>query len=229
MTDRLGEVTVPSGTLTVLDPGVISFVLSGELDEVPVVRVSGLPRDRPLPVVGERIEGQWRWVAVACSDQEIASSERVGEVIVDFARLLFCDESNDRKWVHEDSIDGLADFVFWGRDAEELAAAIGAPAQGDGEFGWRDLSLDEAVRLGSAAEDETERRGWKLATDFRPHSHHWRALEEVRGSELEAGTIAVDDLLVCLFMTSWGDGVFPVFVDRDAAGEVARLRVQFVT
>jgi len=219
---------VPSGVLVILDPGVITFALSGEIDRVPTVKVSGVPRDRRLPVIGERCDGGWAWVGVVCSDAEVARSEPVGEIVVDFARLMFCDESNDQKWVHEDSIDGLADFVFWGRDAEELAAAIGAPGLDDGEYGWRDLSVEEAARRGAAAEELAQRNGWKLATDYRPHSHHWRALEDVRASELEAGTIAVDDLLVCVFMTSWGDGVWPVLVDRSADGEVVRVRVQFV-
>jgi hypothetical protein len=225
----LGEVTVPSGTLAVLDPGVIALALSGELEKVPTVKVGGLPRDRRLPVIGSRADRGWSWVGVVCSDASVAQSEPVGEIVVDFARLMFCDESNDQKWVHEDSIDGLADFVFWGRDAEELAAAIGAPALDEGEYGWCDVSVEEAVRVGSAAEQAKEQHGWKLATDYRPHSHHWRALAEVRASELEAGTIAVDDLLVCVFMTGWGDGVWPVIVDRSADGEVVRVRVQFVS
>jgi hypothetical protein len=31
----------------------------------------------------------------------------------------------------------------------------------------------------------------KFAHDFRPHSHHWRVMAEVRASEYEAATIEV--------------------------------------
>ena len=58
---------------------------------------------------------------------------------------------------------------------------------------------------------------WLLAIDFRPHSHHFHALAAARKSKHGAGTIDVGGAKVCLFFTSWGDGVFPVYLDLDAA------------
>lgn len=232
--ERLGEVTVPSGVLTILDPGHIGMYEAEDLEAVPAITIGDLPTDRPLAVWGERVaSGRWAscWdhVVIEIADGPAASSEEVGEAIVDHARLLLADESNSDKWVHSDCIDGKADFVFWGRDAARLAAAVGAPALGDDQFGWRDQDVDEVVRRGTEAEERKDAEGWKLATDFRPHSHHWQALELARASTTGSATIAVDDLRVCLFFTSWGDGVFPVTVETDGDGRPLRVRIQLCT
>lgn len=232
--ERMGEVTVPSGTLHVLDPGHIGMFENEEIAEVPAVIVENLPRDRALPVWGVRVgEGRWSalWdhVVIELRDAPVAGSVEIGTAMVDFARLLLADESNTEKWVHSDCIDGKADFVFWGRDAADLAAAIGAPALADGQFGWRDLDVDEIVERGRAAEALVAERGWKLATDFRPHSHHWALLEQARAAATESATIDVGDLRVCLFFTTWGEGMFAVFADLGADGTRVQIRIQLHT
>ncbi|HVV83447.1 MAG TPA: hypothetical protein VHE35_10265 [Kofleriaceae bacterium] len=224
--ERIGEVTVPSGTLHILDPGHIGMFEREELEEVPAISIDDLPRDRALAVWGEGAGDGPRYQAIVIevNDAPVVSTEEVGVAIVDFARLLLADESNADKWIHSEAIDGKADFLFWGRDAAALAAAIDAPAAGDGEYGWRDLAVDEAVRRGTEAEAKQEEHGWKLATDFRPHSHHWQALELARAAASQAATIDVEDLRVCLFFTG-GDGELPVLVDVAADGSPARIRI----
>ena len=68
-----------------------------------------------------------------------------------------------------------------------------------------------------------------LATDLRPHSHHFVALAAARQSKDGAGTIEVGGAKVCLFFTSWGDGVFPIYLDRDQHDRPVQLRVQLNT
>lgn len=232
--ETLGEVTVPSGTLVLVDPGTIGLWLNRQIERVPALTLDGLPTDRALAIVGVRVTegdyaGGWDHVAVAVSDAAIARREPIGELLVDFARVLVADKGCASAWVHDRSIDGLADFAFWGRDAEALAAATGAPALEDGQWGWTDLPVDEAIARGTAARELAAARGWKLATDYRPHSHHWQALALVRASPTESGTIDVGGLRVCLFMTSWGDGMFPVYADRDADGGLVQVRIQLWT
>src|SRR5687768_17657474 len=50
------------------------------------------------------------------SGSEIASSKKLGECSVDFARLACVDFAALDSWQHDESLDGKADVVFWGRD-----------------------------------------------------------------------------------------------------------------
>jgi hypothetical protein len=227
----LGCVRAPSGELAIFDVGILQLVPPDDLARW-VVKVS-VPADRELRVVGKRlgtddVAEYWDSVAVEVGDAPTTREEMVGEVTVDFARILMIDRVGFAAWEHEQSLDGKADFVFWGRDAEALAHALGAPAIAEG-FGWLDLDVDECIARGTRAEDLKAERGWKLATDFRPHSHHYLALAQLRATDTGSGTIEVGGAPACLFATSWGDGVFPVYVDRDAAGALVRVRVQLAT
>jgi hypothetical protein len=131
-------------------------------------------------------------------------------------------------WQHEDSLDGLADFVFWGRDAAALARTMKAPATGEG-YGWLDLPLAEAEAKALAADTIKAENRWLLAMDLRPHSHHFHALAAARKSPHGAGTIEVCGAQVCLFFTSWGDGVFPIYLDLDGKERPVQVRVQLAT
>ncbi|MEW5739186.1 MAG: hypothetical protein AB1938_09695 [Myxococcota bacterium] len=231
--EPLGEVTVQSGVLRIFDVGALALVASGQIAEVPDVRIDGLPVDRPLRVVGERIAegdlaGEWAAFRVLISDAAPAGSRRVGEVVVDYARVLFADSSVGQHWKHEEAIDGRADFVFWGRDAEALAKAVSAPRLDHGTFGWVDRPVDEVVAAGAKVEQVKATSGFKLATDFRPHSHHYQALAAARASPVGAASLDVGHLRVCLAFTGCGDGVFPVFAERDSTGSLCGVRVQLL-
>jgi len=118
--------------------------------------------------------GRWRCVWLECSsDGEVARHELAGIVAVDEARLMFIDVDALSLWQHEQPLDGRADFVFWGRDAERAAHAAGAAELGNGQWGWVDLPVREAVQRGIEVEELREQQGCQFATDFRPHSHHY--------------------------------------------------------
>ena len=72
------------------------------------------------------------------------------------------------------------------------------------------------------AESDVER---KLMVDFRPHSHHWQVMRQVRASETGSGTVEVGGARILFAQTSWGDGFFPVYADRDATGDLVAIRV----
>jgi hypothetical protein len=122
-------------------------------------------------------------------------------------------------------MDGKADFVFWGRDAAEAARQAKAPALGDGEFGWRNLPADQAARLGIAVEEQRQ-MGLRFATDFRPHSHHYYVMDQIRTTPTGSATLEVGGTRLCAFNTTWGDGCFPVFRDLDSQGALVRLRIE---
>jgi hypothetical protein len=95
---------------------------------------------------------------------------------------------------------------------------VGAERLGATERGWIDLPVAEAEeRLRQVKQVRTD-RGYKLAIDFRPYSHHWQLMQRVRASTTESGTVEIGAAELCGFMTSWGDGIFDVLAERDAGG-----------
>ena len=228
---QLGKITVPSGTLAVFDVGLVGYLPRPALEPA-LVKVA-VPADRALAVVGKRLgKGRfadcWDHVAVKLADGKVAASKKLGEAGVDFARLVCMDHGALDHWQHEDSLDGLADFVFWGRDAAQLAHAMNAKANKEG-YGWTNLKVADAEAKAVEAGNLKAAHHWLLATDFRPHSHHFHALAAARESRQGAGTIEVGGAKVCLFFTSWGDGVFPIFLDLDDRDRPLQIRVQLNT
>jgi len=159
-------------------------------------------------------------------------SVELGEVRVDWARLLFGDADALSAWRHDEPVDGLADVAFWGASEEAAAAEFAAPGLGEpgenGVKGWTGLSMPDAMRLAGALfdwKDADPRR--RLMVDFRPHSHHWQIMREVRASALEAGTVEVGGARVLCAMTGQGDGRLPVSAELDPTGRPVAVRVSF--
>jgi hypothetical protein len=138
---------------------------------------------------------------------------------------MFADADALGAWQHETPLDGLADYVFWGRDAAQVAERVGAMRQSDDQWGWVDLPAQEAAKRGLAVENLREKTAFKFAGDFRPHSHHYMVMKQVRATSTESGTIDVGGAKVCTFMTTWGDGFYQVSREMDAAGELVRISI----
>lgn len=217
------------------DEGGGGFLMFG----VPVVVVGEVPRDRHLPVFASRVDRgdgagpRWSEMSVRMSDGDgpVESSVLLGDVGVDRARVLFGDADALNVWQHDESVDGLADVAFWGAAAEEAAATFAAPELGepgeDGTRGWTGLTVAEAVEKALTLQSWKEQTGRRMMVDFRPHSHHWQVMRQVRASAVEAGTVDVGDARLLCAMTSWGDGYFPVWADLDTSGAVVAVRVSF--
>ncbi|GAA4572235.1 hypothetical protein GCM10023176_34720 [Micromonospora coerulea] len=164
------------------------------------------------------------------SDEPVVGIRHLGKIGVDWARLVFADADALSAWVHDDPIDGLADVVFWGRHETDIAAEFGATrtgTPGEDHYGWLNLPVAEAYAKAVALNDRRSTASdGKFAFDFRPHSHHWRVMADVRTSENEAATIDVGGASIMFAMTSVGDGSFPVYVELDAAGALAAIQVR---
>ncbi|MFI7430454.1 hypothetical protein ACIBPB_25980 [Micromonospora sp. NPDC049836] len=200
---------------------------------LPAVAVDGLPTTASVRVEARRSDGPWHgWseMILRVRDTPVATTADVGSVGVDAARLAFADADALTRWRHDEPLDGLADVAFWGAAAGAAAAEFSAhplAAAGDeGSYGWTNLPVRSALRRAMTIEAwknaEPSRR---MALDFRPHSHHWQVMQQVRASDNETGTITIDDAQILFAMTSWGDGVFPAYADRDAAGDLVSLRI----
>jgi hypothetical protein len=249
--EHLGEISCASGTLVVVDMGLLGAWTPEHGERVDravrgdrrtgvvrfagvwAVAVGGLPPNM-LRVCGTRVRvGRyrdcWHHVEVRVRAGDVAATEPAGDVGVDWARLAFADAASLGEWTHETALDGKSDFVFWGRDAAAIAQATAAPDLGNGQYGWIGRPIAQAVELGIAVERYRDAGSFVLGTDFRPHSHHYSMMEQVRASETESGTLDIGDSKMCAFMTTWGDGVFPVELDRDAKGDVLSVRVVLAT
>jgi len=230
--ERIDRVPHLTRALTVLDVGDGAGVVP--YAGLWAVVVAGLPRNRPLPVVGvhlppdHRFQGRWRSVDVVVDPHAlIESTERIRAVMVDHGQGLFADVeamSGFRMW---QSLDGLADLVFWGADARAVAAELGAASLGDEEgrqlYGWRDVPMADIGAHGRALSARLQTA--RAAMDYRPHCNLERLNQQIRASERRSGVIDLGDAKVCGFDNRWGDGAFDVLVDRDEGGRVARVRL----
>eukprot|EP00300_Choanocystis_sp_HF-7_P029300 c35966_g1_i1.p1 GENE.c35966_g1_i1~~c35966_g1_i1.p1 ORF type:complete len:368 (+),score=63.72 c35966_g1_i1:69-1106(+) len=203
---------------------------------VRVVAVQTAGGAGPLRVIGERCGVEpyarcWKWVALEVAPGEAVASVCAGTVAVDKARLMFVDLDAVGSWEHHQPTDGLADFVFWGRDAAAAAARFGAPELRDeaGVFGFLDLTLKQVVQVGGEIEAAVDAGKYRMRTDFRPHSHHYHILKQMRSTATESGSIELAGSRTCAFFTTWGDGFFPVFRDFDASGALLRVRIELGT
>ena len=197
------------------------------------VAVGNIPKDRELNVVATKMpdkefEENWQNVSVIVAEGEIANSVQVGCCTVDWARLIFADLDSLAHWKHEETLDGKADFVFWGRDAKLVATKYDAPEIAEGNYGWKDKPVDEVVAIGEKIENESNSNpDLKFATDFRPHSHHYLMMEQLRNSDTDSGVLSINnDDTACAFHTLWGDGFFPVLCDIDSKGKILQVRVE---
>jgi hypothetical protein len=192
--------------------------------------VGGVPTSLALRVLGVRAGAdtdRWKRVVIEClPNVQPARSERVGFVGVDYARLLIADVDALAGWKHEESCDGMADYVFWGRDAERTASALNVPNLPDGEFGWLNLPVAAAEERGIAVQEYRDRSSLKFAVDFRPHSDHWRVMTPTRKSKTESASVDLAGVQICNFMTTWGDGVFEVRRDLSESGELVAIRIE---
>lgn len=229
--EKLGEVTAPSGKLAIFDVGLFPYLPRATLE--PALVIAAVPVKKALPVFGRRVGvGRfakcWDHVAVRLSAEPVAHTKKLGEAGVDFARLMLIDHTALDAWVHEDSLDGKADLMFWGRDAALAARRITAPATVEG-YGWTNLTVAAATAKWDQLERVKAENHWLLASDLRPHSHHFHVLAAARASNQGAGAISVGGAEALLFFTSWGDGVFPIFLDSDADDRPVQIRIQLAT
>jgi hypothetical protein len=197
------------------------------------VAVAGLPPGVRMPVVGTRAAGndeQWHEVTLEIQpNAPAAHREKIGTVMVDCARLMFADvDALGTMWSENEVPDGLADFAFWGLHAEGVARHFNAPPLGDGQFGWKNLPIQEAASRGEAIEQvKVNDPNVKFATDFRPHTQSWQLLEHIRAAPTESAVLDLGPARVTGFMTTWGDGEFTVYRDLDPQGRPVRVGVVF--
>jgi hypothetical protein len=231
LTEALGYVTCPSGKLAIFDIGLVGFLPRHALE--PMIVTCDVPTDRALPLTGTRVAAGefadcWDHLTIELAPGPSHNATKLGDAAVDFARLVCVDKAALSSWHHDESLDGKADVIFWGRDDAQLAKALKAPRTSEG-YGWSDLTIDNAESKVFEAEILKAEFNWMLNVDYRPHSHHFLALAAARAHPAGAGQLELAKTQMMLVFTTWGDGVFPVYLERDADHQPVRIRIQLAT
>lgn len=250
----IGHVDVTSGTLLVFDFGLIGVfeekgsakaqtVAAFEMGQTELaihgyvtgVAVRGLTPGR-YPISCDRLDdgdfaGLRRSITIdfASAGKKAARTIELGNVFVDCARIGVFDVSAIDAWNHVSPTDGRADIVFWGLHGAEVATRFEAPQLPDGNYGFVDRPVDEAIAVAEKLRVLRETGELRFAFDFRPHTDDFFLLREIRTSAAEAGTIAVGGQTVCGLMTTWGDGLFPATLEVDENDTPLRCMVTFAT
>ncbi len=195
------------------------------------VAVGQLPRDRSFPIHGipmpkGEFAGRWRSIDVVIDPRaRVARSITTQGVMVEHGQFICSDLEafgDFRMW---QSQDGLADFVFWGQDAEALAREFAAPRLDDSLFGWTNVPEQDIGRLAQPVQETVDRQALKVGVDYRPHCNLEKLNSQIRDSELRAGQLVLRGAKVCGFDNRWGDGIFEVIRDLDSSGRVVRVRL----
>ena len=227
----LGEITVPSGQLGIFDIGLFGYLPLPALE--PAIVKATVPTDRPLTVCGRKVghgrfAERWDHVSITLGENVAVATKKLGEAGVDHAHLALMDLALLEHWQHEDSLDGKADVIFSGRDERLLASAMVAPRSTDG-YGWVDLPLAAAEAKADVAARKKAENRWLLNIELRPHTHHFQALAALRANRFNAGTLELAGAKLMLFLTGWGQGVAPIYLDLDQANQPVRIRIQLAT
>lgn len=190
---------------------------------------------RDLEVIGEafargEFRGRFAHVDVVLDrDAAIVDTTTVQGVMVDHGQLLVSGLAALGRFRMWQSLDGLADFVFWGPDAEALAEDVGAARLGGELFGWLDVSIDEVGGVAQPCQERVERESLRVRVDYRPHCNLGRMNAAMRASDRDAAELELDGDRIVGFGNRWGDGVFAVSRCSDASGRCIRIRIELGT
>jgi hypothetical protein len=252
-TEALGHVDVRSGILALFDFGLIGnwadppqgaahtarqALARGqyyfEHEGIGGVAVPHLPPGRyPVSCVritGGEFNGLRQAVMVdLVPNPQAARTIELGKIPVDEARIGIFDLDAIAHWNDDVPVDGLADVVFWGLHQNEVAQRYRAPHLGEEGFGFVNMPVVQAEAFARELDGLRQSGQFRFAFDFRPHSHPFHILAQMRHSPSESGVLDVGGAAVCGLFTTWGDGVFPVLLDLDAQNRPIRCGIFFAT
>lgn len=199
------------------------------------VAVGGLPSDRGLklrgvPMPKGEFSGRWSSIdLVVDGAAKVVRSETVAGVMVDHGQLLFAGLEPLGRFRMWQSLDGLADYVFSGRDAPALAKALGASDLGNGDFGWKDVPMEAIGEKATLTQERIEKEQLAVGVDYRPHCNLERLNAQLRVSAEDVGSLELAGARAVGCGNRWGDGIFSVSRHFDAKGRVVLIRVELGT
>ncbi len=179
---------------------------------------------------GEEFAGRWYSIDLVIDEgAKISDKETVEGVMVDYGQLMLSGLGplgHFRMW---ESLDGLADFVFKGRDAEALAKEMKANNLGDGHYGWKDLPDESISSKAQPVQQRIDAENLAINVDYRPHCNLEKLNAQIRDGEGRTAQIVLDGNNVVGFDNRWGDGIFALSRCLDRNNEVVRIRIELGT
>jgi hypothetical protein len=205
--------------------GVVTFngmwaVVVGNLQPAKGLRIQATP----MPP-GE-FAGRWRNIDVVIDPEAVvAQSLPVQGVMVDHGQLMCADLEAFGQFRMWESVDGLADYVFWGKDAPGVAEKFHAQKLNSHQFGWLNVNEAEVHKFAKPLQDWIKSENLLIGIDYRPHCNLENLNAQIRSNDTRSGQLKLADMRVCGFQNRWGDGIFTVIRDLDAAGRLVRIRL----
>jgi hypothetical protein len=178
------------------------------------------------PVQQGEFAGRWRSIDVVIDPNlPVVRSAAIQGVMVEHGQMVCADLDAFGQFRMWDSLDGLADFVFWGKDAPAIAEKFQAPRLDDRNYGWVNVPEAEIGKLAKAVQDRIASEKLYAAVDYRPHRNLEKLNAQIRHSGSESGHVQLAGVAACGFRNGWGDGIFTVARDFDAADRLVRIRL----
>ncbi len=196
------------------------------------VAIGGVPAGRSLQVVANGLPedseftGRWRSIDVVIDEvTPVARSIPLQGVMVEHGQLICADLEAFGSFRMWEPLDGLADFIFWGKDAAAVAKKFNAPQLETGQYGWVDVPDGVISTHAQPVQDWVESEKLHVAVDYRPHCNLEKLNTQIRTTDLEAGQIDLAGTKACGFSNRWGDGIFTVIRDLASDGQLLRIRL----
>ena len=195
------------------------------------VAVGGFPTTRALrieatPMPPGEFRGRWRSIDVVIdADGAAVQSLPVQGVMVEHGQLICADLEAFGQFRMWEPLDGLADLVFWGKDAPAIAEKFQASRLDERHFGWLNVPNAEIRRFADPVQDWIKSEKLHAGVDYRPHCNLEKLNGQIRDNEHESGQLDLAGVRVCGFSNRWGDGIFTVIRDLDAMGRLLRVRL----
>lgn len=195
------------------------------------VAISGLPTDRTLqveatPMPPGEFGNRWRSIDIVVEPNvEVAASLAIQGVMVEHGQIICSDLETFGEFKMWVARDGLADFIFWGKDAPAIAEKFQASQIDGHNFGWLDVPINEVHQYAGPLQDWIDSQKLQANVDYRPHCNLEMLNRQIRENEHESGQLELAGARVCGFNNRWGDGIFTIFRDFDADGRLIRIRL----
>ncbi|TMU56032.1 hypothetical protein [Flagellimonas algicola] len=164
---------------------------------------------------------EWDELVVELNDEEISSTEKIGELYTDSTSLIIYDSSLINNWSVA-SVDGLANVVCWGRHASKIANKLDLE-QKRNVYGWFGIPSEKADEY--IKKIKRKKRFWYGLQYFsEPHSSKNILRYSIEESKNNVSDLAFGSNKV-IGLGLHQDGIWPIYIDFSKNTKPCRIRI----